>query len=167
MPFMRSPTSDDQGVHRSPPSRRTAIVGGAIAPLVAGLNYRKSNADLTVIACRKWLAVEAERRRLQHAWSNHETWLARTYGWLGLSLSERAAVPEGVKLAEIDAQLDVLEEESRALLKALPPDPATSVAAVIANLSVAGGLLFEEDRPEVRELILRAVRDLAVLCTQK
>lgn len=47
------------------------------------------------------------------------------------------------------------------------PDPAKSAGAVIANLSVAGDLLSEEDPPEVRGLILRAVRDLAVLYGQR
>jgi len=167
MPSLQSPPSDHQAAFSGPVSRRAAIVGGASAPLVAGMSFARCAADHTVVTCQKWLAVEAERRRLQAAWSDHETWLARTYGWLRLSAGERASVPEGAKLAEIDARLDVLEVESEALLRALPPTPATSVAAVVANLSVAGGLLSEEDRPEVHGLIFRAVRDLAVLCARK
>jgi hypothetical protein len=46
-------------------------------------------------------------------------------------------VPEGGRLGEIEARLDVLEEESKVLLQAMRPAPAASVEAVIANLSVA------------------------------
>lgn len=145
-------------------SRRAVLAGGSAIPLIISTAEVTTAADPTIAICQQWLAVDAEILRLQNEWSGHETWLARTHGWLGLSLSERAAVPEGAKLAEIDASLDVLEEDRQALLKVLPQTPATSVAAVIANLSVAEGLLSEEGRPEVRGLILRAVRDLAVLC---
>jgi hypothetical protein len=84
-----------------------------------------------------------------------------------LSPSERAAVPEGAKLAEIDAQVDVLEEESQILLGALLAATTTCVAAVTGYLSVAEVLLREEDHPEVHGLIARAVRDLAGLDARK
>lgn len=143
------------------------LAGGSATPLISGIVEATPAADLAITICQRWLAVAAERRRLQIAWSDHETWLARTYGWLRLSASEQAAVPEGAKLAKIDARLDMLEAESQALLKALPLKPATSIASVIANLSVAEGLLSEEDQPEIHGMILRAVRDIAVLCARK
>ena len=45
----------------------------------------------------------------------------------------------------------------------MPPTPAASFEAIIANLSVAAKLVFEEDHPQAHGLITRAVRDLAVL----
>ena len=84
-----------------------------------------------------------------------------------MSPSERAAVPEGAKLAEIDAQVDVLEEESQILLRALLVAATPCVPAVISYLSAAEVLLREEDHLEVRGLISRAVRDLTVLDARK
>jgi hypothetical protein len=57
-----------------------------------------------------------------------------------------------------------LMKESEALLDALPSGPTPSVAAIIANLSVAERLIFEEDHPVVHDLILRSIRDLAAVC---
>ena len=70
-------------------------------------------------------------------------------------------------LTQIEARLDELETESNALLRAMRPAPAKSVEAIIANLSVAGRLIFEEDHPEAHGLIVRAVRDLAKLSAPK
>jgi hypothetical protein len=111
--------------------------------------------------------VDVEHRNLLTEWGTLEGWLIKKRNWFRLSSDERAAIPEGAKLAEIVARLDVLEEESQTLLKAMRPTPAKSVEAVIANLSVARGLIFEEDHPEAHGLIARAVRDLAKLSTPK
>lgn len=150
-------TNDAAGI-----SRRGLVAGVSVAPLIGGPSASAVE-DPHVTICRLWLAVDVERRRLQTEWSNLEGWLIKKRRWFRLSSSEQAAVPEGARLAEIDARLDVLGEESEVLLQAMRPTPAASVEAVIANLSVAGGLIFEEDHPEAHGLIVRAVRDLAVL----
>lgn len=142
------------------PSRRAVFVGGVAAPLAVGTAAAGPAPAPAIAVCERWLAVDAERRRLQTAWGKHESWLIRERGWFRLTASEQAAVPEGARLAQIDARLDVLEAESHALLKALPHGPAASVSTVIANLSVAAGLLFEEDHPEAYGLVVRAARDL-------
>jgi hypothetical protein len=147
----------------SQPSRRAVLAGGSATPLVAGLAPASVPGDPALAICQRWLAVDVERRRLQLEWGSLEGWLIEKRKWFRLSDDEKAAIPEGARLAEIDARLDVLEEEDQALLKAMRPTPAKSVEAVIANLSVAGGLIFEEDHPEAHGLIVRAVRDLAVL----
>jgi len=116
--------------------------------------------DPGIDTCHRWLAVDAEQRRLQLEWGTLEGWLITNCSWYKLSTAERAAIPEGARLAEIDARLDVLEVEGHALLKAMRPKPAKSVEAVIANLSVAARLIFVEDHPEAHGLITRAVRDL-------
>ena len=85
------------------------------------------------------------------------------HAWYKLSPERQAEIPEGTRLAEIDARLEVLEVEGHALLKAMRPKPAKSVEAVISNLSVAARLIFVEDHPEAHGLITRAVRDLAAL----
>jgi hypothetical protein len=41
---------------------------------------------------------------------------------------------------------------------------APALAVVVANLSVAERLIFEEDHPVVRDLIVRSIRDLATAC---
>ncbi|KRA56252.1 hypothetical protein ASD79_18000 [Caulobacter sp. Root655] len=139
------------------------LAGGSATPLVAGLASASAQGDPALAICQRWLAVDDERKRLQTEWGNLEGWLIKKRRWYRLSGDERAAIPEGARLAEIDARLDVLEEENQTLLKAMRPAPAKSVEAVVANLSVAGGLIFEEDHPEAHGLIVRAVRDLAVL----
>jgi hypothetical protein len=144
-------------------SRRAVLAGGSVTPLAAGLTQASVPGDPALAICQRWLAVDAERRRLQTEWGSLEGWLIEKRRWFRLSDDEKAAIPEGARLAEIDARLDVLEEEDQTLLKAMRPTPAKSVEAVIANLSVAGGLIFEEDHPEAHGLIVRAVRDLAAL----
>jgi hypothetical protein len=111
--------------------------------------------------------VDTEHRLLLTEWGTLEGKLIKKHGWFRLSPEERTAIPEGARLVEIEARLDVLEEESQTLLKAMRPTPAKSVEAVIANLSVARGLIFAEDHPEAHGLIVRAVRDLAKLSAPK
>lgn len=143
------------------------LAGGSATPLVAGFASGSAPGDPALAICQRWLAVDVERRRLQTEWGNLEGWLIEKRRWYRLSGDEQAAIPEGDRLAEIDARLDVLEEENQALLKAMRPTPAKSVETVIANLSVAGGLIFEEDHPEAHGLIVRAVRDLSNLTARK
>ncbi|WP_241736044.1 hypothetical protein [Caulobacter sp. RHG1] len=118
-------------------------------------------ADPSVATCRRWLTIDAEQRRLQLEWGTLEGRLMTKHNWYQLSQDQQAAIPEGARLAEIDARLDVLEVEGHALLKAMRPKPAKSIEAVVANLSVAARLIFVEDHPEAHGLSTRAVRDLA------
>lgn len=152
------PKAESADVRARQPSRRFVLVGGSAAPFVTGA---AGDADPGVARCARWLAIDAEQRRLQLEWGTLEGWLITNRSWYKISPAERAAIPEGARLAEIDARLDVLEVEGHALLKAMRPKPAKSVEAVIANLSVAARLIFVEDHPEAHGLITRAVRDLA------
>jgi hypothetical protein len=139
------------------------LAGVTAAPLAPRPDRGPASADRSIKVCRRWLAVDAEQRRLQLEWGTLEGWLITHRNWYKLSPAQQSAVPEGARLAEIDARLDVLEVEGHALLKAMRPKPAKSVEAVIANLSVAARLIFVEDHPEAHGLITRAVRDLAAL----
>lgn len=136
---------------------------GSSACCAAALSASHVVAEPSIDICRRWLAVDAEQRPLQLEWGALEGWLMTKRNWYKLSSEEQTAIPEGARLAEIDARLDVLEGEGRVLLKAMRPKPAKSVEAVVANLSVAARLIFAEDHPEAHGLIIRAVRDLAVL----
>ncbi|AZS20725.1 hypothetical protein CSW63_08740 [Caulobacter sp. FWC26] len=148
-------------------SRRAAMSGVAIGPLIAGLTPISAAGDHNLAICQRWIAMDIEHRQLLAEWGTLEGWLIRHRRWFRLSPDERAAVPEGARLAQIEARLDVLETDSNALLKAMRPAPAKSVEAIIANLAVAGRLIFEEDHPEAHGLIVRAVRDLAKLGAPK
>lgn len=141
-------------------SRRTMLAGVTAAPLAPSLNQVPASADQSIEVCRRWLAVDAEQRRLQREWGALEGQLMTKHNWYKLSPKQQAEIPEGARLVEIDARLDVLEVEGHALLKAMRPRPAKSIEAVIANLSVAARLIFVEDHPEAHGLITRAVRDL-------
>jgi len=141
-------------------SRRAVLAAGSAAPLVAGGTVA-ADTDPSVAICHRWLAIDAEQRRLQLEWGTLEGWLITKRNWYRLSPDQRAAIPEGARLAEIDARLDMLEVEGHALLKAMRPKPAKSIKAVVANLAVAARLIFVEDHPEAHGLITRAVRDLA------
>jgi len=143
------------------PSRRAIMVGSAVTCGVATLPAPSVLADRSVAICHRWLIIDAEQRRLQLEWGTLEGWLMTKRNWYRLSPDQRAAIPEGDRLAEIDARLEVLEVEGHALLKAMRPAPAKSIDAVVANLSVAARLIFVEDHPEAHGLITRAVRDLA------
>lgn len=141
-------------------SRRAVLAVGSAAPFVAGGTIA-ADTDPSVAICHRWLAIDAEQRRLQLEWGTLEGRLMTKHNWYQLLPNQRAAIPEGARLAEIDARLDVLEIEGHALLKAMRPKPAKSIEAVVANLSVAARLIFVEDHPEAHGLITRAVRDLA------
>ena len=151
------------GARPSEPSRRAVLLGASATPVLASAGQASTasaTADPTVAICAKWLAVGAEKERLLIAWGDHEDWLARTYDWHRLSSAERSAIPEGGRLGEIEALMDSLCDALEDLFQALPVTPATSVATVIANLTIAGTLTFPEDCPDVHGLIVRAVRDL-------
>ncbi len=137
------------------------MIGASAAPLISGASAAHAGTDPYIDTCHGWLAIDAEQRRLQLEWGTLEGWLMTKRNWYQLTPDQQAAIPEGARLAEIDARLDVLEVEGHALLKAMRPKPARSVEAVIANLSVAARLIFVEDHPEAHGLITRAVRDLA------
>ncbi|HEY2751006.1 hypothetical protein [Phenylobacterium sp.] len=143
-------------------SRRAVLVGASATPVFAGVEAGPV-ADPNIAICRRWLALKAERNRLLADWSNHEAWLIKQRGWARLSAGERAALSDGKRLGEIDARLDVLAEEGNILLKSMPLAPGGSVDSVIASLSVARGLLCDEDHPEAHGLITRAARDLTIL----
>ena len=142
-------------------SRRSMLAGVTAAPLTPSPDQVRGSADRSLEVSRRWLAIDAEQRRLQLEWGKLEGRLMIKHNWYKLSPEQRAEIPEGARLSEIDARLDVLEVEGHALLKAMRPKPAKSVEAVIANLSVAARLIFVEDHPEAHGLISRAVRDLA------
>jgi len=137
------------------------LAGVTAAPLAPSPDRLTAPAVQSIEVCRRWLAIDAEQRRLQLEWGRLEGRLMTKHDWYKLSPEQQAEIPQGARLAEIDARLDVLEVEGHALLKALRPKPARSVEAVIANLSVAARLIFVEDHPEAHGLITRAVRDLA------
>jgi len=137
------------------------MVGSAVTCGVAATPAPPSPADPSVAICHRWLAIDAEQRRLQLEWGALEGWLITKREWFKLTPDQRTAIPEGARLAEIDARLDELEVEGQALLKAMRPKPAKSIEAVVANLSVAARLIFVEDHPEAHGLITQAVRDLA------
>lgn len=143
------------------PSRRAIIVGSSAAYATVASPAAHETIEPSINICRQWLAVDAEQRRLQLEWGTLEGWLITNRSWYKLSPAERGKIPEGDRLSEIDARLDVLEVEGHTLLKAMRPKPAKSVEAIIANLSVAARLIFVEDHPEAHGLITRAVRDLA------
>lgn len=151
----------------SEPSRRAVLAGASAAPLIGGPMPLCATIDPQLAICQQWIAIDVEHRRLLAEWGTLEGWLIKNRRWFRLSPGERAAVPEGARFSQIEARLDELESESHVLLKAMRPAPAKSVEAVIANLSVAGRLIFEEDHPEAHGLIVRAVRDLAKLSAPK
>lgn len=149
------------------PSRRTVLAGASAAPLIGGLVPHTAISDPNLTVCQQWIAMDVEHRQLLAEWGTLEGWLIKNRRWFRLSPDERDAVPESARFSQIEARLDELETESHILLKAMRPAPAKSVEAVIANLSVAGCLIFEEDHPEAHGLIVRAVRDLAKLSAPK
>lgn len=156
--------AESTDVRARQPSRRFVLAGGSAAPFVTAA---ADSVDPAVARCARWLAIDSEQRRLQLEWGTLEGWLITHRSWYKLTPAQQAEIPEGTRLAEIDARLDVLEVEGHALLKAMRPTPAESVEAVIANLSVAARLIFVEDHPEAHGLIARAVRDLATFAGEK
>lgn len=155
------PMAESADVRARRPSRRFVLAGGSAAPFFTGV--ATDDADPAVARCARWLAIDAEQRRLQLEWGRLEGRLMTKHDWYKLTPDQQATIPEGTRLAEIDARLDVLEVEGHALLRAIRPKPAKSFEAVIANLSVAARLIFVEDHPEAHGLITRAARDLAAL----
>lgn len=165
MQSFRFPKSNEEreigASHESAISRRGVVASVSLAPLFAGEVSPDTPQDTALAICQRWLAVDAEHRQRLAEWGTLEGWLITNRNWFRLSPEERTGVPEGGRLAEVEARLDVLEEEGQALLKAMRPTPAKSTKAVIANLSVAARLIFVEDHPEAHGLITRAVQDLA------
>jgi hypothetical protein len=157
---------------KSPSISRRGLLHSSLVPVAAPFSagLAKANAvtaatpDPTIAICQKWLAVEDEWSRLSLLWGDVEARLMREHGWHRLSEEERRTLPIGRQLSEIDARLDVLFEEREALLQALPSGPATSVAEIIAKLSVAERLIFEEGHSVVHGLIVGSIRDLATMC---
>lgn len=147
-------------------SRRAVLVGASATPVLAGQAVATATAtatDPTIAACERWFAVEAERERLSAEWGRHESFLAREFNWFRLSEDQRRALPQARKLDDIAVELEALDWKSDALLKALPSTPAASVAAVVANLTIATRLLYPDGYEEVHGLMVRAVRDLKTL----
>jgi len=140
---------------------RRALLGGSIPVLAGGLS--PGLADPTIDACRKWLALEAERNRVETEWQRYGILLSQKFRWHELTDAERDRLPETHILDGMTAHLEVLDLRSDALLRLLPTGPAASTAAVAANLTVAKTLLGSGAEPDVHGLITRAVRDLEAL----
>jgi hypothetical protein len=165
---MGSRRMTERAVVRLPQLSRRNVLGGATAaPFVGGWTDAKAvtalASDPTIAICQKWLAVEDEWSRLSLLWGDVEARLMREHGWHRLSEEERRTLPIGRQLSEIDARLSVLFEEREALLDALPSGPAPNIAAIVAKLSVAERLIFEEGHSMVHGLIVQSIRDLAIV----
>lgn len=148
-------------------SQTTGSEPGAICePILKGAmgGSTTSNAQETFAeACHRWLAIDDEKERQQIAWSDHESWLARQYGWLHLSKVAQEAIPEGRRLSAIDARLDALERQSESLLRSLPAITETSLESIVIGLRMAERLLHPDDHPLAHSLIALAARDLSAV----
>ena len=123
--------------------------------------------DVQTAICRRWLAIDAERSRLQLEWGRLEGWLMTKRNWYRLTPEQQAEIPEGARLPEIDARLDLLWDEAGELLEAIRPARATSIEAVAAKLAVVARLVLKDDHPEAHDMITRAVKDLTALSRRR
>ena len=85
-------------------SRRVVLTGGSAASLVAVAPA--ATTDPSVAICQLWLAIDAEQRPLELEWGALEGWLITESKWFKLAAGQRAAIPEGARLAEIDAVVE-------------------------------------------------------------
>ena len=154
---------------RSHVSRRVVLAGASATPLIAGAAkadvVTAATSDPTITICQQWLAVEAELRKWLLHWGDVEGRLNQDHGWYGLSEAAQRTLPAAQELYGIGARLNDLAEDSERLLEAIPSEPATSLAATIARLTVAAKLLHLEDHPTAYGLVSRAVTDLAALAS--
>lgn len=122
-------------------------------------------ADPASELCREWQKNDRVSRSLIARWQRLESWLFRHRNWPKLTAEEQAIVPEAAPLAQIDAKLDLLEEERRQLLPQIRSTPAMSREGLLQKLEVATQLFAADEQPEARGL-LRSVRaDLLRLWT--
>jgi hypothetical protein len=140
-------------------SRRQLIAGGAMAPF-ASCNLTIDPAHAT---CADWLAGHVERVGLIARWQALETNLARKHNWHRLTLRQRKRLPQAAELDAIDDRLDVLSEESRQLLAALPSLRATTIPGIAAKLKVATIEVRPEENEEAHKLIVSIARDFSAL----
>jgi hypothetical protein len=140
-------------------SRRQLIAGGAVAP------FADSNlaVDPAHAACADWLARDVERVSLIARWQALETVLAREHDWHRLTLRQRKRLPQAAELDAIDDRLDVLSEESRQLLAALPTLRAITISGIAAKLKVATIEVRPEENEEAHKLIASIARDFSAL----
>lgn len=150
----KGPSQKDRSISRRDVFKAgSATVLGPLAPF-AGLD------ESYIAACTRWLALDSERLRLLIAWSDHEACLARECDWLLLSEEARKSIAGGALLSDIDARLDVLDQQSDDLLEAIPTGPIPGLPAVAASLLVVERLLHSEDHPLAHGLISRAAQAL-------
>lgn len=126
--------------------------------MTLGLQGIYSAEDPALALCRRWQANDQQSRRLITSWQRLETWLFRNRDWPKLTPEQQAIVPEAAPLAQIDAQLDLLEEERVHLLPKIRTTPALSREGLLQKLEVATQLFAVDEQPEARGL-LRSVRD--------
>lgn len=135
-------------------SRRQVMMAGPA--LTAASTMPSHPRDAFVEYARSWLVIEGQRVGLLEASVSHEARLHRTFGWVGLSPAEQAAIPEGVVLREIGERLDLLSEQGDDLYSSLAKEPVRGPIAVLAAILVVEQFVQPEDSPEAHELISRA-----------
>lgn len=67
------------------PSRRSMMVGSAVTCGVAAMSAPEAAAAPSVAICHRWLAIDAEQRRLQLEWGTLEGWLITNRNWYKLT----------------------------------------------------------------------------------
>lgn len=162
-----------EGVRLPELSRRAVIAGTSVAALGAAKPVAATGAispaatlvvsDEGTSRCASWLAINAKIERLQTRWAKLESWLAKNHNWLRLSPAEQQALPWAKELRDIDGCLDVLFEQSNALLETLPTSGSVSLESVIARLAVVERLIWRQEHPEVHALVTGARRDLTAM----
>lgn len=156
---MRDPESESQG----PLSRRTLLAAPIGLSASMGVLAPVAGADECTPLCKLWLANEAELNRLFRRYNDVEGDLFRDFRSSMLTTEERTALPAAAPLNAIQARLDHLFDQRRALASKLPHSRASTRQGVMLKFEVVNRELHVDDFPVIHDLLRSAVRDLALL----
>ncbi|HEX3367003.1 hypothetical protein [Phenylobacterium sp.] len=154
---------DPESEPPSPLSRRTLLAAPVGMSASMGAVAAVAAADECVPLCMLWLANDAELNWLFGRYNDVEGDLFRDFRWSKLTPDERKALPEAAPLNAIQARLDHLLDQRRALASKLRHSRASTRQGVMLKFEVVNRELHIQDFPAIYGLLRSAVRDLALL----
>ena len=149
-----------EGDHQIGVSRRQIMATSASAILADPIFPTEATDGSFIAIAKEWLTVEAERVSLLESWVRNEARLHRLFGWVRLTPSEQALIPDGAILQEIDSKLDLLNARRDDLLSKIMDSEIKNATAAVAAILVVEQLVQPEDSPEASCLLSRAANAL-------
>jgi hypothetical protein len=146
-------------------SRRAMISLSSIAGLAANqATGAGAPHDEAAAACQRFVELHDQAMTLADEWPVLESWLCWKYpGFIGMSDEEQTLLPGAARLEENIRERDAIDHEIEKLLPVVLKVKCRTPAATVAKLMAAERLIYLDENPEAKRLLISCIEDLGKL----